>query len=149
MPISNVLNVNESTTVLTYHLGFSPTTGTTGSFVCICDKLYTNAWRFVDLWADIIKKNGTSDSLVYVMTATKGGAQKTYVGKTLNKLSGRYPAPAGPVGGLKIVTDMFQGGGDSLACTLYNVSHPALVEGWCYQILMDKGFNLANLQDPS
>ena len=118
-----------------------------GAIVCICEKRY-NAGGNLDLvWEDIIKQNGNTDSLTYIMTATRGSTQLTYVGKTLNKIEDRYQK--GPTGGLKLIFDMFEKGDAMLDCVLYNASHPALVELWCFQLLEDRNSPLANYQDPS
>lgn len=132
---------------LTYGLGFAGVQNSIqGALVCICDKRY-NGDAVVAIWNDLLHLNGANDSIVYVVTATRGSNQLTYVGKTLNKLGGRYPA--GPLGGLKLVFDLYAQGSAMLDCSLYNCSHPALVELWCYQLLMDRKFKLANLMDPS
>jgi hypothetical protein len=99
------------------------------------------------MWSDICKQNGPNDSIVYVMQAVKGSKNYTYIGKTLNTMAKRYPA--GPNHGLKLVWDLYAAGGDGMWVSLYNVSNPCLVEGWCYQVAVNNKLDLANAQDPS
>lgn len=147
----NILGIAKGTPQKTYSLGFTGAAASIqGAFICICDQRYQGKSN-ADVWADIVAQNGANDSITYVITATVGAKQLTYVGKTLNRMGGRYPA--GPTGGLKLVFDLYNDGKASamLDCTLYNVSHPALVELWCYQLLQTKvkPEQIANNQDPS
>jgi hypothetical protein len=118
-----------------------------GVIACICSRRYSQV-SFDVIWEDIKERNAASNSIVYIMSATVGAYQVAYVGKTLGRLSDRYPA--GPKGGLAIVRDTYVAHGfERFECTLYNPSHPALVELWCYSVLTDRKINLANIMDPS
>lgn len=104
------------------------------------------------MWSRIRDVNGLNDGICYVATATVGNRSWTYVGKTLNTMAARYPN--GPEGGLGVVFDRYaENGTEALAIALYNVSNPALVEGWCYQVATDRAklptYILTNIQDPS
>jgi hypothetical protein len=128
-----------------------PKSAIEGVCVCICDNEYGSAkygknWE--PIWEDILKRSGGSDGQTYIIGAMWGGAGNlVYVGKTLNSLAKRYPK--GPTGGLELVFEAYLAKPEKMICVLYNTSHPGLVEGWCYQILLDKKYNLANQQDPS
>jgi hypothetical protein len=118
-----------------------------GAAMCIIDERFKQGTSSHDAWDYILKASGTNDSIVYVASVLKGYQQQVYVGKTLGTFSNRYRK--GATGGLLKVFDFYDPKGDILDCTLYNVSYPALVEGWCYQILMDKKISVTNIQDPS
>lgn len=144
----NVLNVRKNKSV-TYNLGLlrKEHHAIQGTLMCISDIRFQGMSK-IDIWNTILAQNSVNDSIIYIITVTRGSKQLTYVGKTLNTLKKRYPA--GPTGGLKLVFDLFrEGTDDMLDCVLYNASHPALVELWCYQILVNRRINLANYQDPS
>ena len=143
----NVLNIKLNSTVgYNLRLDNSQFNSIQGLITCICNQRFEGMTQ-ADIWSRIREINDVNDSIIYIITATRGRDQITYVGKTLNTLHRRYPN--GPTGGLKLVFDLYNKGGAMLDCVLYNASHPALVELWCYQILVDKGINLANRQDPS
>lgn len=145
---SDLLSVPLGTT-LSYSTKFDlKSGGIAGVLQKIHDKVYTSAVSSANVWADVLAGCGVNNGIVYVAQAIKGASAITYVGKTLNTMKQRYPA--NPTGGLLLVFNAFSAGGaDSISFTLYNVSHPCLVEGWCYQLAVNQKLNLANVQDPS
>jgi hypothetical protein len=141
----NVLNLKVGTENK-YAVSMNGNASIEGIAMCITDDRFPQGTSSHDAWEHILKLSGTNDAIVYVARVLKGSQQRAYVGKTLTTFSKRYPK--GATGGLLKVFDFYDPK-DILDCTLYNVSHPALVELWCYQILLDKKFSVTNIQDPS
>jgi hypothetical protein len=119
----------------------------TGEIVCIMDVRFKEGISFADAWGQILHASDSNDSLTYIINVIKSSKQLAYVGKTLGTFKTRYPnVPT--TGGLAEVAKFYDPK-DILECTLYNLSYPALGEGWCYQLIKAKKFNVTNIQDPS
>lgn len=149
MSVSNVLGLMYGANPSDYKLSVTMSSGgIQGKIVCIMDKIYVTGQQRNAIWNEIIQYNGNNDSICYIVTAVVGANRYAYVGKTLNTMGTRYPN--GPSGGLALVFNTYENQFNAfMECVLYNGSHPALIEGWCYQMLQDKGFTLMNVQDPS
>jgi hypothetical protein len=130
-----------------YVLGLVDKPSIMGKAECLLDGRFDRGTLFKDIWTKIINAGGINDSITYIVSVTKGNQQSVYVGKTLGTFAKRYAG--GPTGGLQKALSNYDPGSCFLDCVLYNVSHPALVELWCYQILADKKINVTNIQDPS
>ena len=121
--------------------------GLQGKIQMVLDKSYT-AKSSADIWDDVAESSANNDSITYICVAYSGSSALAYVGKTLNTMAKRYPK--GPAGGLGLVFAFYEHGKyERIDWALYNNSHPALIEGWCYQLLVDQKIPLANQQDPS
>ncbi|PIT05402.1 hypothetical protein TSA1_35175 [Bradyrhizobium nitroreducens] len=128
-----------------YELGMDGSANITGSIMCIMDERFKEGTSATDAWQKILDAGGKNDGITYIINVIKSGKQWAYVGKTLGTFKSRYTN--GPTGGLLQVFKFYDPK-DILDCTLYNVSHPALMEGWCYQVLAAKKYNVTNVQDP-
>lgn len=131
----------------TYALGVDGKESISGTIVCIMDVRFKEGTSFTDAWTQILQASDTNDGIAYVVNVIKSSKQWAYVGKTLGAFKNRYPS--GPTGGLEEVFKSYNPKDSMLECALYNASHPALIEGWCYQILAAKKYSVTNIQDPS
>jgi hypothetical protein len=148
MTALNVLGINAGQEKK-YGLGWenAKQASITGSVKCVLDENFPQGTSSDDAWKTIRAAGGVDDSITYIVGVAKGGHQYVYVGKTLGTFSKRYPNKA--EGGLKIALDFYDPR-QSLTCVLYNVSHPALGEGWCYALLNEKdNTTVTNVHDPS
>ncbi|MEL7486915.1 MAG: hypothetical protein AAGJ87_06845, partial [Pseudomonadota bacterium] len=108
------------------------------------------------IWDTVKSVNGAHTSITYIFRVVYGSNNKTYVGKTLGTLMTRYGPTPPTSGGMKAVFDTYvdeveKGNNPTMEVTLYNGSHPGIIEAWCYNKLEAKPetFNLVNSLDPS
>ncbi len=151
MTTTNLLQIGAYATDVTYTAQITNKKGKlTGSLVVTLNHTFDGGKSTDDIWEEIISAGANHNGMTYIISVKTNAQQLTYIGKTLNTMKERYGQQVDAVkGGLKLVFDGYIKGKSFLECTLYNVSHPALVEGWCYQIAEDKKWDLANKQDPS
>lgn len=146
MTTSNLLNISD-VRQHDFSLTFDQKSGgIQGVILLLMDQRFDGI-ASANIWHAITSINAANDGITYVIRTARGGSQLVYVGKTLNTMAKRYPN--GPAGGLKLVFDLYDKGNAMMDVTLYNNSHPSLVEGWCYQVAVSLKLNLANVQDPS
>lgn len=120
-----------------------------GTLILIVDVQNNGKDTVEDIWANACIQQGNSDGTVYVFQVTSGSQQYTYIGKTLGTLKSRYGGKIPVDGGLSAALSQYQPGRATVSLSIYNVSNPALVEGWCFQWAQSLKLNLTNKQDPS
>jgi hypothetical protein len=144
---TNVLGLKSDRSEHDYTVRLGDRDSISGKIACVHDETYQHGVSYDAAWAKILTAGGDDDGIVYVVAVTTGGKKSVYVGKTLGTFSNRYKS--GATGGLQKVVKLYDPT-QIMECTLYNVSHPGIAEGWCYGILVKrKEANLTNVMDPS
>ena len=149
MALTDVLHISNYKSKLKFTVGFeNKSGGIEGTVEKIFDKQFDAGTSWKKNWNEILKGSAYNDGITYIVAAIIGSDILAYVGKTVHTLTKRYSG--GVTGGLGLVFNSYEKNAQSiLECTLYNASSPALVEGWCYQLLLNSGITLANKQDPN
>jgi hypothetical protein len=103
------------------------------------------------IWQAIIKAETSAKTapagVTYIVMSTTGSVQTSYIGKTLNTMTKRYPS--GPAkGGIFNVFSSYSSV-SVMDVTLYFTTHPSLTEGWCYNYAQTQKLLLQNIVDPN
>ena len=130
--------------------------GIVGGKIVKLINLHLDETSTTDIWHEIVARNDDNNGLTYIFRVVEGSTKKTYVGKTVNTMKGRYGAEwTNTTGGLRTLLDYYNTqlstmSPPTLDVTIYNNSNPAMFEGVCFEILTKDAetFGVINRCDP-
>jgi len=162
LAISNLLNLGQNVRQLT--CSFDNTYGAQfqGVIALVLDYqfLKINNYTAESIWQTIATKSGSdtgiqggsSLSIVYIAIASDNTKRYTYIGKAVRDLKTRYSASGPNSGGMQqCFTTCFENNKNatSMDVTIYATANPCLIEGWCVDMAINRGFTLLNVIDPN
>mgnify|MGYP000098905030 CR=1 FL=1 len=162
MAISNLLNLGQNSRQLI--CGFDNAYGAQlqGVIALVYDFqfLKINHFNAANIWQNISSKSGNdtsiqgggSLSIVYVAISSDNTRRYTYIGKAARDLRTRYSAAGPNSGGMQqCFYNYFENNNNatSMDITIYATGNPCLIEGWCVDMAINKGFTLLNVIDPN
>lgn len=162
LAISNLLNLGQNARQLT--CGFDNSYGAQlqGVIALAYDQqfLKINHYNAANIWQIISTRSGSDTaitgggdlSIVYAAISSDNTKRYTYIGKAAKDLKTRYSAGGPNSGGMQqCFVDCFENNKNatSMDVTIYATGNPCLIEGWCVDMALNKGFTLLNKLDPN